>query len=115
MNEQGKGRYLYQNCTKGDIVLSRPTRNGVKYIASGQQFEGDDYYLQMVRTHDLKLVRILEETTTFTSEKVLLEQPPTVTSEGKVESLKKKLNEQLANTNEDVLINESPIDGLEII
>lgn len=119
-----EGRYLYENSTKGTLMLSKPAANGIKHLAPGQRFEGDKSFMTMVHSHDLKLIKILQENVSFTPEKVILEQPPTFTQDGKVEMVKKtsnpkknlsedKLSEEEAQ--HDVLLNENPIDGLELI
>lgn len=117
---KGYGVYIFENNTKGELMLSRPTKSGVKRVAPGGRFEGDDYYMQMVG-RDLRCIQIIQtkEQEMELAEKLITEQPPTVTTEGTVEFVKqspaKKLNENQPGEQEDVLLNESPMDGIEII
>ena len=122
---QGYGKFLYQNNTSGDLMLPRANAKGQNRIGHKQQFEGDDYFLQMVKTNDLKLIKVIQtkdqQMVMEHMERLLTEQPPVVTDEGVVEFVKqgkaKKLNENKPNGEEmqDVLLNESPMDGIEII
>jgi hypothetical protein len=57
----GKGNYLFENNTKGDFHLPRPTSEGVRMVKFGGQFAGDDYYFSMLKTGELKLVRNLSD------------------------------------------------------
>ena len=52
----GGGMYLYENNTDADITLPRPTSSGLRSIGPRKQFQGDDYYIQLVRTGLLKLI-----------------------------------------------------------
>lgn len=135
---EGRGRFVYENNTKGDVLI--PGRKTMlrfnEQSQKGEQFEGSDYFLQYV-PHMLKIVKVLEppqETQNTTTEdkdqmqeteKLITEQPPTVTDEGQVEFVtpkngeEKQLNENPKdeNANKDVLLNETPSDddGIEII
>lgn len=124
---QGKGAYIYQNNTSGDLMLPRPTKSGKKMVFLKEEFQGDDYYIPMVRNGELKLVRVIDTGESALnegvnmSERLITEQPPVVTSDGKVEFVvqdkkSKKLNETPDNEpNTEVLLTEAPIGSVELI
>ncbi len=120
----GKGLYLYENNSDADLTLPRPTNSGRREIGPREQFQADDYFLQLVRTGNLKLIKELqspnqEEATMEKEEKLILDQPDTVTNEGTVENVAQPgepCSEGDAccgggtGNQPDVLINESPAD-----
>lgn len=57
----GTGSYLFENNTKGDIYLSRRTKDNVKIVKLGGQFVGDSYYFSLLKTGEVKLVKELNE------------------------------------------------------
>lgn len=138
---QGEGVYVYENNTRGDLDLPKPTASGKKSLKVGEQFQGDNYYMRYVPTM-LRYIRCivpagqpeaaaalpaapaqqLNEGTTMSEQKLILNQPDRVTNRGKVEHVVSQPQQQLnegqpkkdAPTPE-VLINEDPMDGVEII
>ncbi len=60
----GKGSYLFENNTRGTLNLPRPTKDGVSFVRLGGQFIGDSYYMLLVKTGDIRLVKNLEEAPT---------------------------------------------------
>ena len=130
----GKGLFVFRNNTSGELFLPRATKSGITRVAEGDEFQGDDYYMFMVRNNELRLVRqiepanpppvINEQVEPTMADKLITEQPPVVTNEGTVEwvekpieSEKKKLNESQPDQQgqQDILLNENPMDGIEII
>jgi hypothetical protein len=120
----GEGLYLYENNTRGDLMLPKPAAGGQKRVGVKQQFQGDSYFMQMVRSNDLKLIREIAspERLAMAEQKLLLDQPETVTHAGPVEHVIKDnpmpLNETQPKGTEkaqDVLINENPLDGVVIV
>jgi hypothetical protein len=135
----GEGLYVYENNTRGDLDLPKPTASGKKSLKVGEQFQGDNYYMRLVPTM-LRYIRCivpagqqqaveqaapaqpLNEGTTMSEKQLILNQPDRVTNKGKVEHVvnqpQQPLNEgqptKSAPTPE-VLINEDPMDGVEII
>lgn len=118
----GEGLYLYENNTDAELTLPRPTSSGLRVIEGRNQFQGDNYYMQMVRTGHLRLIKELQSPAEEKAvkekameEKLILDQPDTVTSKGKVEHVVdqdvpvQKLNEADEDQQE-VLLNESPVD-----
>lgn len=106
----GGGKYLYQNSSKvAELTLPRPTASGLRKVPADGKFQGDDYYMQMVKSGDLRLIevmqtaeqevaakneetRLLTEATAsnvkggvMTEQKLIVEQPEKVTSKGTVE------------------------------
>lgn len=118
---KGEGLYVFENNTKADLFLPRPTASGRILVKSQEQFQGDNYYFCLLGK-GLKLIR--EINSVEQTRKLLTEQPPIVTTEGTVElvaaqAAKKPLNEnrpqKSAKKDKDVLLNEGPIDGIDIL
>lgn len=123
----GSGLYLYQNKSPhADLKLPRPTHSGLRQVGPKGQFQGDDYYMQMVRNGELILVEVIQtpeqqkEIEMAEQQRLILDQPDRVTNEGTVEQVvepkkipKKKLNEDSSKP-EDVLLNEGPDEGFVI-
>jgi hypothetical protein len=116
----GEGLYLYENHTKADLTLPRPTPSGVRTVNAGQQFQGDNYYMQLVKTGELRLIKELlspqqeKENEMVNEEKLVLDQPDRVTAKGKVEQVvdtstpTQPMNEEQIDEATDVLLNEGP-------
>lgn len=85
----GKGLYIYENNVKADLSLPKATATGVKNLKAGARFQGDDYFLSMVRTGELRLIEVLDTgvPTPMNESKLILDQPETVTVEGTVEQV----------------------------
>lgn len=125
---KGEGLYLYRNNTDADLELPKPTNSGVRVVGPKKEFQGDNYYMQLVRAGLLTLVKELQSPNfnenveilkeeKMSEEKLILDQPDTVTEEGKVEHVvskkKKKLDETKSAEEQqpDILLNEGPIEG----
>lgn len=138
----GSGLYVYENSSAhADLTLPRPTHSGVRKIGPrgtpSSQFQGDDYYMQLVKTGMLRLIKVIqtpeeeaaaleqqereqaqealeEEQTLMEETKLIVDQPDRVTNKGKVEHVvqkgtsKRKLNESGNQPQPDVLLNEGP-------
>lgn len=132
-NMTGSGIYIYENNTDGDLNLPKPTSSGVRMIGPRKRFQGDSYYMKWVGS-PMNLLRLIEEVVpqnalnenkenSMIENKLILDQPDTVTSKGKVEHvINDSIPVQAINDSNDsdakkteILLNESPIDGLEII
>jgi hypothetical protein len=116
---EGSGRYLFQNNTSGSLEFPARPQSKIKTIQKGEIFEGDSYYLQYVRTNELKQLEVLEEPNKKESvmpDKLILDQPDTITEQGKVEhvvqgSPVQPLREsEKAEETKEVLLNERPVD-----
>jgi hypothetical protein len=120
----GEGMYLFQNNTNADLTLPRPTKSGLRSVGPKQQFQGDNYYMQLVKTGYLRLIKEIQSpeaqqqavTEAKVEEKLLLDQPDMITEQGKVEHVVnkntpvQKLHEGDKQKQPDVLLNESPVD-----
>ena len=116
----GEGLYLYENHTNADLTLPRPTKSGIRMVPAKSQFQGDNYFLQLVRTGNLRLIKELQSPEQERAamqpqeEKLILDQPDMITEQGKVEHVVDKntkvqrLNEGDNDPQEDVLLNEQP-------
>jgi len=57
----GKGIYVYKNSSAvNELMLPRPTKSGVRKVGPDGTFQGDDYYLQLVRSGELRLVEVID-------------------------------------------------------
>jgi hypothetical protein len=121
----GAGRYIFENNTSGDWQLPKPAMNGAKWLKKDSQFTGDSFFLKFV-PNDLKLISVLvdanqEKINESTESKLILDQPDTVTKSGKVEHVStseedSQLNDSTENKDEhEILLNEDPMDGIDII
>lgn len=124
----GTGRFVYKNCTKGTLSLTKPAMNGSRQVAPGAEFEGDSYFMQFTKPPEnvLAFVRVIESSTpnpvltegVNMENKLILDQPNTVTANGTVEHVvaNQTINEAIPDANQkEVLLNETPLDGVEII
>ena len=127
----GEGLYLYENHSEADLTLPRPTKSGLRSVGPKSQFQGDNYYMQLVRNGHLRLIKELQspeqeravrEGTMEQEEKLLLDQPETITEHGEIEHVidnntpVQKLHEGGNESQADVLLNEGPVeDGFVIV
>ncbi|RDJ35522.1 MAG: hypothetical protein DWQ19_11945 [Crenarchaeota archaeon] len=131
----GEGLYLYKNNTSGTLILPKPLPNGKTRVEANAEFEGDNYFMQLVKNNSVRLIRELvspkkEERQTMNEniineEKLILDQPSTVTEKGVVEHVsvdpkdeKKEENLQEGKPQEnqnEVLLNDDPLDGVTIL
>lgn len=130
---KGEGVYVFANNTKGDLQLAKPPiKGGVRVgsmtlIPRGAQFQGDSYFLSMLRTNELRLIETLispedQRSNIMQEQKLLLNQPDRVTTKGTVEQVvpcqpPQALNEGQPSSRQpqDILINEDPMSGVEIV
>ncbi len=170
----GDGSYLYENNTKGDWYLPRPTKEGLRICKVNSQFIGDSYYMQYIKSGEIRFVRDMNSPVTqeklfvyknfnrdeiklpetnrdgqwfipptgeFTDdsrffpllkqgklklireiesqmirEKLITEQPPTITQEGQVEYVKieEPLTEEERKKKEKILA-ENPLQGVKLL
>ena len=127
---KGEGLYVYRNTSGGDLMLPKPTATGQKTIAKNAEFQGDNYFMELVRSNQCRLVKEImspqqennmREQQEQQKEKLITDQPDVITEAGKTEFVcggnecaGQPLNE---NPNpgakkSDVLINEDPMDGI---
>lgn len=120
---KGTGVILYQNNTRASLNLPKPAMSGKRWIDAGEKFQGDSYFRSLVG-HGLSEIQIIidpNQERNLMEEKLILDQPDRVTTEGTVETVMKKVSQKLNETpvvakkQTEVLITEDPIDGVEII
>lgn len=130
----GSGLFIYENNTDGDLKLPKPTQSGIRVVGPRKRFQGDSYFMSWVGS-PMNLLRLVEEIvpkdtnqlqikeSNMTNEKqLILDQPDTITNQGKVERVvvdpgQKPLNDNTQPTpkNPEVLLTEDPLSGVEII
>lgn len=122
----GARLYIYRNNTGKTLLLPKKSKKGEIEIEPNGEFEGDDYFMQMVQNNTLLVVKeIVQEENTTMQEKLILDQPETVTQQGVVEQVvvdeknpnnkkKKKKNVNENETQTDVLLTEDPLEGVTI-
>lgn len=136
-NLSGSGLYIFENNTDGDLKLPKATASGMRMIGPRKRFQGDSYFLSWVGA-PMNLLRLIEEITpkkttqeiadeinkgkTMNEQKLILDQPDTVTNKGKIEHVVsnqqpvQQLNDAAATKPQhDVLLTENPLDGVAII
>jgi hypothetical protein len=137
----GTGVYIFENNTDGDLSLPRPTASGQKKVGPRGRFQGDSYYMQWVKP-PLNLLKFIDTVTVVDpallnkpdnqqlveanmtqQKKLILDQPDQIGHQGKIEHVvadgppQQKLNDATDPNQKqpDVLLNEDPLDGVEII
>ncbi len=121
---RGEGEYLYRNNTKGTLDLPKASLDGTRRVPENGEWRGDDYFMLLVKKNEARLVKTIlnPERKNKMTDKLIMDQPDVVTTEGTVEQVvvdeaEKKLNEgqPVQDSQEDVLLTEDPMDGVEII
>lgn len=119
----GSGLYIYENRDpNGELTLPKPTKTGTRIIGPKGRFQGDDYYMQYVRSGILRLIEILEAPVeeVIVEQKLILDQPETVTVNGQVEQIVENPAEVLSEDTgkkkkKPVLLNEGPVGAVELV
>jgi len=132
----GSGIYIYENNSDADLSLPKPTESGVRVVGPRKRFQGDSYFMSWVGSpmNLLKLVEVVmpqltveqiikqKKENAMTEQKLILDQPDTITHDGKIEYVVndpsvKQLNDNTEPPKEmpSVLLTEDPLDGVEII
>lgn len=106
-------RFKYRNNTSADLGLPKPAEDGRTAVAPEGEFIGDGYFLCMVP----QCLIVVEDLNMKNNEnKLITEQPPVVTNEGRVEYVQQqkqqKLNEGKPGKQQDVLLTEDPVGGV---
>jgi len=129
---KGEGLYLYRNKSKdATLELPKPTTSGQRVVQPLGEWQGDNYYMQLVRTNLATLVREIispTEEKAMNEKKLILDQPDRVTVKGTVEQVLVEPNDAEAtpptstrrtkrehSKKKETLLNEAPVDGVEIV
>jgi hypothetical protein len=125
--QKGYGLYEYKNRLNATVELPKCLADGItKVIQPGGIFQGDDYFMSLV-PNELQLVKVIfpaeeerKKENIMNEQKLILDQPDTVTVEGVVEKI--IVNDMPLNENDPkdaeskpVLLNEAPLDGVKIL
>lgn len=129
---KGSGEYLFVNNTRGDLTLEKkPIKSPIPMspcvIPMGQTFVGDSYFLNLMRSGEIRLIEVLkpadsERTGIMEEKKLILDQPSRFTGAGQTEHVApvdapKPLIESkpVQKPAVDALITEDPLEGVEIL
>jgi hypothetical protein len=130
---KGDGEYLFVNNTRGELTLEKkPIKSPIPMhpclIPMGQTFVGDSYFLNMMRSGEIRLIEVLkpaenERTGIMEEKKLILDQPGRFTNQGQTEHVvpdDKTVKPLIENkppqqSTVDKLITEDPLDGVEIL
>lgn len=137
---KGHGIYVFENKTNADLMLPKASLGNQKIIPPNGKFRGDSFFISMVKNNSLKLIEVIqseEEALKIKNEninkagdnimenKLILDQPPTITTKGTVEHIQvnnacsSNKNENLNLTeeekNKEILLVEDPVGTIEII
>ena len=117
----GTGLYIYENNTSGDLSLPKATASGQRTVGPRGRFQGDSYFKQWVGPPN-NLLRFIDEVIPAKEQtmekKLILDQPDVITPHGKAENKMPEApihDNNIPTPGQDVLINEEPLDGVEII
>jgi len=129
---KGDGEYLFVNNTRGDLNLEKkpiksPIPSSPCVIPPGQTFVGDNYFLKLMRSGEVRLIETLklaqcERKEIMPDQKLILDQPNRFTNQGQTEHVvpEDKNVKPLVESGPDKpgvnkLITEDPLDGVEIL
>lgn len=123
----GEGLFVFRNNTSGTLDLPKATVSGQKRIPRNGEWQGDNYYMVLVKRNEARCVRTIltpeqtMESKKMAEQKLILDQPDQITEAGKVEHVVQKpqikLNESTPDVKKtgDILINEDPMSGIDIL
>ena len=129
---QGTGLYIYRNRTQATLQLPKKSSDGKTVVGPNEEWQGDNYFMFMLSPPVSEAVLVKDISDTLQpqkqekqqmNEKLILDQPDKVTTEGTVEqvmvSKAKPINEANPATKQvsskEVLLNDDASDGVEII
>lgn len=128
MQPQNDKIYIFRNHKECSLILPKESLDGKKEVFPGETWKGDSYFLDNT-VNKLHLAVVVEECVSsikkaeeqIMEEKLILDQPATVTTKGIVEQVVVNDMVQLNEANPDEekstgekLICESPISGIEL-
>ena len=128
----GTGLFLFKNKTNASLQLPKKSSDGKVWVEPNQTWRGDSFFLKMI-TQEAVLVETIEspnqtEEANMSEEKLILDQPDQITTDGKLEHIvsnepavlteetkKKKKTKTESKNKENKLLTEDPIAGVTII
>lgn len=129
----GTGLFLFKNKTNASLQLPKKSSDGKVWVEPNQTWRGDSFFLKMI-PQEAVLVETIEspnqtEETSMSEEKLILDQPDQITTEGKLEHIvsnepvviseettkKKRKTKTESKNKENKLLTEDPIAGVTII
>ena len=128
----GTGLFLFKNKTNASLQLPKKSLDGKVWVEPNQTWRGDSFFLKMI-PQEAVLVETIEspnqtEETNMSEEKLILDQPDQITTDGKLEHIvsnepavlteetkKKKKTKTESKNKENKLLTEDPIAGVTII
>lgn len=124
-HQAGTGMYVFRNRSSvASLELPKPAADGKKWVAPGQTWKGDSYFLKMV-PREATLVEAIqtEQKEDRMADKLILDQPDQITSSGKVEhsviggeiQINEVGSEETKVNTKEKLITEDPLAGVTII
>jgi len=124
-HQAGTGMYVFRNRSSvASLELPKPAVDGKKWVAPGQTWKGDSYFLKMV-PREATLVEAIqtEQKEERMADKLILDQPDQITSSGKVEhsvigaeiQINEVGSEETKANSKEKLITEDPLAGVTII
>jgi hypothetical protein len=131
--QHGEGLYVFRNKTSGTLELPKPTMSGTTHVGPKQEWQGDDYYMPLVRKNEAVMVKCLltpeqtiemkkQKENPVNEQKLILDQPDRVTHGGTVEQVASNAPSPINEVSpveqkikEEILINEDPMEGVDIL
>ena len=128
----GTGLFLFKNKTNASLQLPKKSSDGKVWVEPNQTWRGDSFFLKMI-PQEAVLVETIEspnqtEEANMSEEKLILDQPDQITTDGKLEHIvsnepavlteetkKKKKTKTESKNKENKLLTEDPIAGVTII
>lgn len=130
-HQKGEGLYVFRNRNKdATLSLPKPSADGKTVVGPARpgvpgsgEWQGDSYFMELVRRNEAILVRTIKSPQEEQMmQKLILDQPDQVTSEGTIEHVVNDENPQSLNESPDdpkkkpdVLLTEDPMEGVQII
>lgn len=131
VQQKGEGLFIFKNRSSfATLELLKKSKDGKKWVGPNETWQGDSYFLKMVPREAIlvqTLINPKQETKedNMSDNKLLLDQPDQVTSDGRVEHVvpneEQQINEQVPVKSEnkkkskETLLTEDPLAGVTII
>lgn len=124
--QKGTGLFLFKNKSNfATLELPKKSKDGKKWVQPNETWQGDSYFLKMIPKEAilLKTIESPMKEEKMSEEKLILDQPETITTDGTVEHVVEekdvKINEQTKKTrtkkSKNKLLTEDPTGSVVII